>query len=158
MGQCHYCQVNDGHRTDCPVYVPSVHDKFSSPKDTEVSELKPKSISDWVKDCFENSVNHGFHVDFFHNKHVRNLFIVEKLCLIHSEVSECLEDVRDGNMEETTQIAFGRFKPIGFPSELADIVIRCFDLAGMLQIDLEGAIQRKHEYNKTRPFKHGKKF
>lgn len=48
-------------------------------------------------------------------------------------------------------------KPIGFDSELADIVIRVMDLAEHLGIDLERAIQEKHEFNQTRPMRHGGK-
>ena len=49
-------------------------------------------------------------------------------------------------------------KPEGVPAELADVVIRCFDMADYYGIDLEEAILEKHEFNKTRPYKHGKKF
>jgi len=48
-------------------------------------------------------------------------------------------------------------KPEGIPTELADIVIRVMDYCGHEGIDLEKAILEKHEYNKTRPFKHGGK-
>jgi NTP pyrophosphatase (non-canonical NTP hydrolase) len=48
-------------------------------------------------------------------------------------------------------------KPEGIPSELADIVIRVLDIAARKGIDIEKAILEKHEYNKTRPYKHGGK-
>jgi NTP pyrophosphatase (non-canonical NTP hydrolase) len=80
--------------------------------------------------------------------------ILAKLALIHSEVSEALEDVRVGNMETTTQ---PNGKPVGFPTELADVVIRCFDLAEAMGIDLEAEIDRKNSFNRTRPVRHGNK-
>lgn len=40
---------------------------------------------------------------------------------------------------------------------MADAVIRLFDLAGAMGHDLGRAIIEKHEYNKTRPFRHGGK-
>ena len=43
-----------------------------------------------------------------------------------------------------------------FNEELADIVIGCFSLAGKLGIDIDAAVRRKIEFNKTRPWKHGK--
>jgi NTP pyrophosphatase (non-canonical NTP hydrolase) len=66
------------------------------------------------------------------------------LSLIHSEVSEALEADRKGNAEN-------------FAEELADVCIRIFDLCGSRDIDLEAAISRKMEYNKTRSYKHGGK-
>jgi len=81
--------------------------------------------------------------------------IPEKLMLIVSEASEALEDYRNANFLQLDFEVSG--KPIGFASELADVVIRCFDLAGALGIDLQDAIIQKHKYNKTRPFRHGGK-
>jgi hypothetical protein len=37
-------------------------------------------------------------------------------------------------------------------------VIRIGDLAFLLGADLEGSVMEKHDYNRTRPYKHGKKF
>ena len=80
--------------------------------------------------------------------------IPEMLALIHSEVSEALEDYRNGHMA----MAFAENgKPIGFPSEIADIVIRVSDLCGYLGIDLAEAVRVKHAFNATRPHRHGGK-
>jgi NTP pyrophosphatase (non-canonical NTP hydrolase) len=51
----------------------------------------------------------------------------------------------------------GEDKPIGFASELADVVIRVMDLAEAMGIDLEREILLKHEYNLTREHRHGGK-
>jgi NTP pyrophosphatase (non-canonical NTP hydrolase) len=40
--------------------------------------------------------------------------------------------------------------------ELADTLIRVSDIAVALKVDLARACEVKHEFNKTRPYKHGK--
>ena len=42
----------------------------------------------------------------------------------------------------------------GFIEELADIIILCLSVAGHLGIDIDAAVRRKIEFNKTRPWKH----
>lgn len=86
--------------------------------------------------------------------------IGEALCLVHSEVSEAMEGYRKGLMDDHLPTR------TMFEVELADAVIRIFDLAGGLNLDLGGAIEEKHLYNQNRPDhkietrkeKNGKKF
>ncbi len=82
--------------------------------------------------------------------------IPEKLALIHSEVSEALEEYR--NPERQLRSIYTKDgKPEGFLVELADVVIRVFDLCGALGVTLEGVIEQKHKFNQTRPVRHGGK-
>lgn len=97
----------------------------------------------------ENSKAHGFWSD------PDNQNIPTKLMLIVSEIGEAMEEFRDGNVHLIDLEANN--KPIGFTSELADAVIRIMDLAEWLGLPLETMMEEKHEYNKTRPYKHGKK-
>ena len=68
----------------------------------------------------------------------------EMLCLIHSEVSEALEAHRANSRE-------------GVEEELADVVIRVFDMAVGLGMNIERAILIKHAINIKRPYRHGGK-
>jgi NTP pyrophosphatase (non-canonical NTP hydrolase) len=80
--------------------------------------------------------------------------IPAKLALIHSEVSEALEQYRDGHMLPYESHSG---KPEGFGVELADVLIRVFDLCGYLKIDLDRLVRLKMDYNATRPHRHGGK-
>ena len=43
-----------------------------------------------------------------------------------------------------------------FEDEIADTMLRLFDLCGGLGIDIDRHIELKRKYNATRPYKHGK--
>ena len=79
----------------------------------------------------------------------KSVYLASKLALIHSEVSEALEELRGQDRGEE------------FLEELADVVIRTFDLAGSLD---DGAdrfcriLVNKMQKNKEREYKHGKAF
>lgn len=70
--------------------------------------------------------------------------ILSKLALVHSEVSEAVEGVRKGLMDDHL-----KERPMA-EVELADAIIRAMDLAGHEGWDLAGAIVEKLYYNSTR--------
>jgi len=67
-----------------------------------------------------------------------------KLALIHSEISEALEGDRKSKMDEHLPHRQSR------EVELADAIIRCFDLGGAFGLDIGGAIAEKLAYNAQR--------
>lgn len=69
----------------------------------------------------------------------------EKLMLIVSEVSEAMEAHRKGLMDDKLP------SRNGVEVELADAVIRIFDLAAAANLDLPGALIEKLGYNASRP-------
>lgn len=68
----------------------------------------------------------------------------EKLCLIHSEVSEAMEGHRKNKMDE--HLPHRKSAEV----ELSDALIRIFDLAGFYGLDLAGAVVEKLAYNQER--------
>ena len=124
------------------------------------------TISEIVKCAHENAVKPGF----WENPPEFGTAIA----LIHSELSEALEEmragnkIRPGNPVPMVYYSGGGYvasaptkcclKPEGVAIELADAVIRIADLCGHMGIDLDAAITLKMEYNEGRPFKHGKLF
>lgn len=87
--------------------------------------------------------------------------VATKIALMHSELSEALEELRSGanpsNYVYFVKDKAGQDKPEGFAIELADCLIRILDEAEHLGIDMEQAVILKHNYNKTRPYRHGGK-
>ena len=68
----------------------------------------------------------------------------EMLALIHSEISEALEGHRKNLMDDKLPA-----RPM-IEVELADAIIRIFDLAAGLKLDLGGAYEEKMAYNAVR--------
>lgn len=71
--------------------------------------------------------------------------VAEKLCLIHSEVSEAMEGHRKGLMDDKLP------HRTAIEVELADAAIRIGDLCGALDLDLGAAIAEKMAFNAVRP-------
>lgn len=68
----------------------------------------------------------------------------ELLCLIHSEISECMEGERKNLMDN--KLPHRKMAEV----ELADVLIRVFDYAGAFGYDLDGAVAEKRAYNAQR--------
>ena len=98
-----------------------------------------------TKEIHDNSVKHGWWDE------PRTFGDIVALC--HSELSEALEAYR--NNEPMAWDNNG--KPDGVAVEMIDCVIRILDWCGSEGIDVWETLKLKHEYNKTRPYKHGGK-
>ena len=101
------------------------------------------ALNSMVAECHGRSVRAGWYNDLKTGDPLtRN--VGEMLALVHSEVSEALE----GHRKNLNDSHLPARKAIEV--ELADAVIRIFDLAGYLNLDLGGAYAEKLIYNARR--------
>ena len=131
------------------------------------------NLNQLAKEVHENAVSHGWWDT--------PPSIPEALCLIHSELSEALEEYREGKplVYGTCALAAedcrfsgvcdrvgqpgeageieGPCKPEGIAVELADVILRTLDLMAHLGVDVDAVVMAKHRYNLGREYKHGGK-
>lgn len=130
---------------------------------------KSSTLNNMAKAIHENAVAHGWWDE--------PRTFPEIIALVHSELSEALEEYRDGKPpvyyvvdtqqsdgavipEIRTDYHDGNYhgkKPEGMAVELADAIIRILDYCGHEGIDIDAIVREKHEYNLTRPYRHGGK-
>ena len=121
-------------------------------------------IKETAQKIYQNNVNHGFWEEDQKN-------VAQKLMLVVSELSEAMEADRankrtgpDVNQylyfdgEEGFKHRFEFAVKNTFEDEIADAVIRLFDISIGYGFDLEWHIEQKMKYNAMREFKHGKKY
>lgn len=105
-----------------------------------------KSLREMTFEVFQLNVSKGWFED--------NREFGTDIALLHSEVSEMLEAYRDGHIVGYDD---EKGKPDDVGAEAADVLIRLLDTCQRYHIDLEFEYERKMNYNRTRPYKHGGK-
>jgi len=111
-----------------------------------------KELANLEEKCWEIAEEKGWH-----DKH-RSFGDLIALC--HSELSEALEEFRKHGLDPEFMMytyASNMEKPEGIAVELADLLIRIFDMSRELNIPIFPALDWKMDYNKTREYRHGNK-
>lgn len=130
------------------------------------------SLNELANEIHQNAVEHGWWEE--------DRGFAEVVALCHAELSEALEEYRDGHPmewyrcpkmpeqgaqgchlcpyeQEGCDVRSEQMKPEGIAVELIDCIIRILDYLGKEQVDVDKLLRIKHEYNKTRPYRHGGK-
>jgi len=118
---------------------------FENPSTAQIAS----AITELSGDIHEWAVAQGWWEDYDRS-------IPEQLALMHSELSEALEELRN---DPDPSHAYYREdgKPEGFGVELADCIIRILDTAARYEIPIGEIILEKMEFNAKRPYRHGGK-
>jgi hypothetical protein len=153
----------------------------------ELKKLDLTVLDKLQRIAYLNSVKHGFWdgiapYDPESADKMQERFISEKMFLVVSEGTEAFDEHRSGHALDHTYYSYppvppslavdfpsggdareyweskNEGKPEGVPSELADGVIRSWDLSEWGGQKLSAAILEKMLYNIGRPYKHGKNF
>lgn len=111
------------------------------------------SLDELAREIHATAREKGFWAD----EHERS-FDAQRIALIHSELSECLELLRQ--LRTVERLAFPLRAEIDEEAavELADVIIRCLDFAAGRGWSMDQAVRAKMEKNKNRPHLHGKAF
>lgn len=107
-----------------------------------------REMSEYI---YSYSVAHGFWDDEVIHSQKRN--DGEMISLMHSELSELLEGLREGNPKSNKIPEFSSAE-----EELADLFIRAMDMSKGRGWRIGEAIVEKMKYNMKRPYRHGKEF
>lgn len=102
-------------------------------------------INNVVKTCHDAAFNAGWWVNSNGDTRDNPMCFSQKLMLIVSEVAEAMEGDRKNLMDD--KLPHREMREV----ELADAVIRIFDLAGAYKMDLGGAVEEKLAFNAIRP-------
>lgn len=127
------------------------------------------SLNHYRDEAYRNSEEHGFHasdVVLSSTPEGYHALVAQRLALIHSELSEALEADRkdhraDPSLLHSSSLTAAEFESKvknTFEDELADVLIRVFDLCGWLGIDIQRHLELKMRYNAMREFKHGRNY
>ena len=104
------------------------------------------SLTNLAKDIHDNAKAHGWW------DKPRSFGDIIALC--HSELSEALEEYRN----DKPAIYYGEDgKPEGTAVEMIECIIRILDWCGHEALDVDEILKIKHEYNKSRAYRHGGK-
>lgn len=131
------------------------------------------TLNELAKEVHANAVAHGWWTP--------TPSFGEVIALCHSELSEALQAYRDGERLVDGACTAGadccrhwdicdsvgctiddnsaetNCKPEGIAVEMVDCLLRILDWLATTGIDIDKLVEAKHEYNKTRPYRHGDK-
>lgn len=107
----------------------------------------PTPLNRLAEQIHMTAVKHGFWDG--------NRTFAEQVVLMHSELSEAIEEDRAGRAD----VWYGEGgKPEGTATELVDCLIRILDTLAARDVDIDTLLAEKCDYNNGRSYLHGRRY
>lgn len=123
--------------------------EFPAPFETSLTPM-----NDWARRIHRIAVDHGWWESEDGKGDDGDRPFPEIVALCHSELSEALEEYRNGHISEWVS---EKGKPEGIAVEMIDCMIRILDWCGHEGVDVDTLMAKKVKYNEGREYRHGGK-
>lgn len=127
---------------------PTAQDAFETAM-WDAAQAEEITLNDLRDEVYQDAVAHGLWEE-------AELAVAEECTRMGTEWKESLLRSAGANKiwDEALELDRAWKSPKHYAEELADVIIMSLSVAGKLGIDIDAAVRRKIEINKTRPWKH----
>lgn len=134
-----------------------MHAAEAAAKERQVTII---SMNEWGRRTKSLADSKGFRDGLTDEKGIEAIGIY--VANFHGECSELWEAARKGQLhapcDKADKMRASGLEPLTcIEEELADMLIRTFDIAAVFGVDIDRAVAIKHAFNETRPHRHGGK-
>ena len=157
LKQCELNEVCSIDNDACPRFLKDNESEYDAELDVDMS-VEMKTLNDIADAVHQLAWDKGWHSE----TEEEDAFIERACNNLHDEISELHEAWRNNRLrkpcDKAQHMIDSGLRPLDcVEEEFADIIIRVLDNCKKLGVDIQQAVEIKHNYNKTRLPRHGGK-